>query len=250
MTFRALCGACLLLVLAASPAVAIGRWTVDVESAMLQVGRNDVRVPGDTGTEFSLASDIDPDESVAFRVRLGRHLGDRSHASLLVAPLTLHGQGTPDFAIDFNGESFAAGSRLESAYRFNSYRATWRYDISRGDDTIFSLGVTGKVRDAYIELSDGVTTTRKDNLGFVPLVHLRLDWRWNDTLGLLVEGDALAVPGAPGRAEDVLVALILRPRAHGSLRLGYRILEGGADVDEVYSFALIHYYTVGWSQRF
>jgi hypothetical protein len=238
----------LMVVLAAGPAAAT--WTIDLEAAMVQPTRNDVRIPGDTGTEFSLTDDLSPDDDVAFRVRLGRSLGDRSHVSLLAAPLTLHSQGSPGFAIGFNGEAFAAGADLESTYRFNSYRATWRYDLSRSDDFVFSLGATGKVRDAFIEVSDGTTTTRKDNLGFVPLLHLRLDWRWSNTLGLLIEGDALAAPGAPGRAEDVLAALVLRPRASGSLRLGYRVLEGGADVDEVYSFALIQYYTFGWSQRF
>ncbi|MEZ4386899.1 MAG: hypothetical protein R3D98_04865 [Candidatus Krumholzibacteriia bacterium] len=225
-------------------------WNLDFEAAMVLTTRNDVRIPGTTGTEFSLADDLSPDDDVAFRARLGHRLGDRSHLSVLYAPLTLHSRGTAGFPIAFNGETFAADADLASTYRFNSYRATWRYDLSRSDDLIFSLGATAKVRDAFIELSDGTTTTRKDNLGFVPLVHVRLDWRWGNTLGLLIEGDALAAPGAPGRAEDVLAALVLRPRADGSLRLGYRILEGGADVDEVYNFAFIHYYTFGWSQQF
>lgn len=239
----------LLSSLGASLSAAAG-WTLDLESSLVQQGYNDVRIPGDSGTPFSLTDDFTPDDDVAFRIRLGRQIGERSHVSLLAAPLELHGKGSPGFGIDFNGQAFAADAELESTYRFNSYRATWRYDVSRGEGLIFALGVTAKVRDAFIELHDGSTRSRKSNLGFVPLVHLRLDWRWSDDLGLLIEGDALAVPGAPGRAEDILAALVLRPDASGSLRLGYRILEGGADVDEVYSFALIHYYTVGWSQRF
>jgi hypothetical protein len=34
-----------------------------------------------------------------------------------------------------------------------------------------------------------------------------------------------------------------------SISAGYRILEGGADVDEVYSFALLHYGVVGLTVR-
>jgi hypothetical protein len=33
------------------------------------------------------------------------------------------------------------------------------------------------------------------------------------------------------------------------VRLGYRLLEGGADVAEVYNFALIHYAYVGAAVR-
>lgn len=237
-----------MLLIAAGPATAQKPWTLEAEAAMVQPTRNDVRIPGDSGTEFSLTDDLSPDDDVAFRVRLGRQIGERSHVSLLYAPLVLHSEGTPGFAIDYDGVTFAEGAKLESTYKFNSYRATWRYDLARSDDLSFGLGLTGKVRDAYIELTDGSVTTRKDNVGFVPLIHFRLAWNWGDTLGLLVEGDALAAP--QGRAEDVLAALVLRPRSSSSFRLGYRILEGGADNDEVYSFALINYYTFGWVQRF
>lgn len=229
---------------------AASSWFVDVEAAMVQSTSNDVRIPGDIGTEFSLTDDLSTDDDVAFRMRLGRRLTPRSHLTLLYAPLKLYASGQADRAIEFNGDTFAAGVDLEGVYKFNSYRATWSYDLAQNENLVFSLGVTGKIRDASIELGDGNTVSRKENLGFVPLVNFKLDWRWGSALGLLVEGDALAVPGAPGRAEDVLAALVLKPRSRSSLRLGYRILEGGADVDEVYNFALIQYYTFGWSLRF
>jgi len=238
------------LLAAVPPAPAQVPWTLDLEAAMVTATSNDVGIPGDTGTRFSLTDDLSTDDDVAFRVRLGRRLGERHHLSALYAPLQLSAAGAPGFAIDFNGETFAAGRELDATWTFNSYRLTWRYDLARGERVVFGLGLTAKIRDAYIELSDGQTTTRKDDLGFVPLLHLRLDWRWGDKLGLLLEGDALASPGGEGRAEDVLLALTVRPWERGTFRLGYRILEGGADVDEVYNFALLQYAVFGWSQRF
>ena len=55
--------------------------------------------------------------------------------------------------------------------------------------------------------------------------------------------DALATP--QGRAEDVLVAVQYQLQKNIDLKLGYRMLEGGADVDEVYNFALLHYLVLG-----
>jgi hypothetical protein len=243
----ALLVAAALLVLFAGPAGALP-WSLEFEAAMVNASRNDIAIPGDGGTRFSLVDDLDTDDDVAFRVRLGRGLGERHHLSALYAPLRLHASGRTDFAIDFNGETFAPEADLAAVYTFNSYRLTWRYDTVRSESLDLGLGLTGKVRDAYVELSDGSTTTRKEDLGFVPLVHLRLDWRWSSKLGLLLEADALAAP--QGRAEDALLALAVNPWRQGTLRLGYRVLEGGADVDDVYSFALIHYYVIGWSQRF
>lgn len=223
-------------------------WSLDFEAAMVNTARNDIAVPGETGTRFSLVDDLKTDEDVAFRLRLGRQIGDRHHLSALYAPLRLHAAGTPGFVIDYQDATFAADADLSAVYEFNSYRLTWRFDAVRRPSLDLGLGLTAKVRDAFIELSDGQTTARKENVGFVPLAHLRLDWRWTGKLGLLLEADALAAP--QGRAEDALLALALRPWDQGTMRLGYRVLEGGADNDEVYSFALIHYYVFSWSQRF
>ncbi|MDP8255108.1 MAG: hypothetical protein P9M14_05120 [Candidatus Alcyoniella australis] len=57
--------------------------------------------------------------------------------------------------------------------------------------------------------------------------------------------------GAPqGRAEDVLAALTVDLSDDARLRLGYRLLEGGADNDKVYTFAVIHYAALGFEARF
>ena len=61
--------------------------------------------------------------------------------------------------------------------------------------------------------------------------------------GILLEGDALAAP--PGRAEDVLFAAAYRVSDRVELKAGYRILEGGSDNDEVYTFSLFNYASVG-----
>ena len=49
----------------------------------------------------------------------------------------------------------------------------------------------------------------------------------------------------PGRAEDVLLALTWRLRDDLTLKAGYRMVEGGSDVDSVYTFAWIHFAVVG-----
>jgi len=236
------------ILLAAGPAAAGTDWSLDLEAAMVTASRNDVGIPGDTGTRFSLVDDLSTDDDVAFRVRLDRRLGGRHHLAASYAPLRLYAAGQVDFPIDFNGTVFPAGAGLDAVYQFNSYRLTWRYELVRARDLDLGLGLTANVRDAFIELDDGTTVSRKEDLGLVPLLHLRLAWRWSDKLGLLVEADGAAAP--QGRAEDVLVALAVQPWGQGAFRLGYRLLEGGADVDEVYNFALVQSYVFGWSQRF
>jgi hypothetical protein len=93
-----------------------------------------------------------------------------------------------------------------------------------------------------------VLTSEKTNVGFVPLINFRLLWNINDKFGLLLDGDALAAP--QGRAEDVLIAATYKLSDNFGIRAGYRILEGGADNDEVYNFALFHYASFGVSYTF
>ncbi|MEJ2627930.1 MAG: hypothetical protein P8078_05185, partial [bacterium] len=98
---------------------------------------------------------------------------------------------------------------------------------------------------AEIKLKSSERESNKTNVGFVPLINFSFLWQFQEKFGLIFAGDALASPQGQGRAEDVLLALKGDVSDRISLKLGYRILEGGADVDEVYNFTLIHYAVAG-----
>jgi long-subunit fatty acid transport protein len=49
---------------------------------------------------------------------------------------------------------------------------------------------------------------------------------------------------------DVALAVSYRLNDRIALRAGYRILEGGADVEEVYNFALVHFLSFGVTYTF
>lgn len=230
-----------LLLLVAEPAVA--EWFVDVETGMAFSDRNDVRIPGDTGTEFSLTDDLSTDSALTGRLRVGVHLGERHHLSGFVAPLRLSAEGALPKTVLFQGKEFAQGTYLKGTYRFDSYRLTYRYRVHDSRAVTAWLGFTSKIRDAEVSLESPEIEASKTNTGFVPLLAFRLDWRLSKAMTAILEGDALA--GGPGRAEDVFLGLGVRAGKRVLLKGGYRILEGGADVDEAYNFALIHFAAVG-----
>ena len=132
---------------------------------------------------------------------------------------------------------------LDATYEFNSYRLTYRWRFHDGERATAWLGFTAKIRDASIALSQGATRGRKDDLGFVPLLHLAGDWRPHQRWSVSLDADALA--GGPGRAIDAWLGLAYRLDERWSLRGGYRAVEGGADVESVYTFAWIHYASAG-----
>lgn len=216
---------------------------VDIESGLVGTGYNNVRIPGEGGTDFSLKDDLDSKPGFFYRVRAGYTFNDRHTLSLLYAPLTLVSEGRPGFEIIFEGETFNAGTDITGTYMFNSYRLTYRYDIVRSEKLRFGLGFTAKIRDAKIGLESSTASAEKTNTGFVPIINFRLHWQAGEKLGLVLDGDALAAP--QGRAEDVLFAATYRVSERIRIKAGYRILEGGADNDEVYNFALVNYAAAG-----
>ncbi|UCC99694.1 MAG: hypothetical protein JSW66_07370 [Phycisphaerales bacterium] len=222
--------------------------SIDIEAGVASSGYNDIRIPGNTGSDISLTDDLKSDESEFWRARLGIGLGQKHRLSLLVAPLRLESSGSVDRAIDYNGVTFEAGEALSARYRFDSYRLTYSYALVQSDRLDFDIGFTAKIRDAAIRIESEQRSSEKTNTGFVPLINFGVDWSFTSQFGLLIQGDALAAP--QGRAEDVLLAPYADLSDRLRFRVGYRILEGGADNDEVYTFALVHYLSAGVSWTF
>lgn len=219
-----------------------GQWELDVESGIVISGYNDAAVPGDAGTRFSFSEDLSTDAAPFARFRISRVCG-RNTFSILAAPLRLKADGRFDQPVLFRDTVFPEGAPVRGNYRFDSYRLTWRYEIFRGERLDAGLGLTAKIRDAEIGLSSGARSEIKSNTGFVPILNFRLCWKAAGPVDLLLEGDALAAP--QGRAEDVFAGMLLAVHQKLKVKAGYRILEGGADNDEVYTFSLFHYGSVG-----
>ena len=230
--------------LAAGPAGATGdsrpAWELELEAGPVWQTVNDQQIPNNpAGTRFSLVDLVGRGPQTAYRAYATWRLDARHSLRALWAPLSFTEPGRPAAPIEFNGDSFTADTPVQATYRFNSYRLTYAYLWRDGPRWRWQVGLTAKIRDARVRLRQGVVVSTKDDVGFVPLLHVagrrRLGERWH----LDVDLDALA--GGPGRAEDLAVKLGYDPIPCWHLRAGYRMLEGGADVDAVYSFAWLHY---------
>lgn len=216
---------------------------IDLETGLLHNAMNDVGIPGNTGTRFSLTSDFSTDLAPFIRLKIIQSLGERHTLSALYAPLVVNSSGKSTTPIDFAGEIFPANQNIKGTYKFNSYRFTYRYDFIKTSKNEFGMGFTAKIRDAKIALESNGLQAEKTNVGFVPIINFRWNHNFNDHFSLVLDGDALAAP--QGRAEDVLVAGLYQLNDKISLKAGYRILEGGADNEEVYGFALFNYAVLG-----
>lgn len=226
----------LLVALCGFAAAAQQRFSLDLEAGPAWQLRNDFAVPGDSGTRVRLE---DRGPVVAARATLTWQAGERWSLRFLAAPLATESEFVPGDAVRFQDTTFAAGETIRTEYRFDSYRAGAYYRFASSGRWSARAGATLKVRDASIELTSATRNASKTNTGVVPLLYGGLRLQMSPAVALDLEADAAAA--SQGRAVDARVRLERQLSDRASLFVGARILEGGADNDEVYSFGTFAY---------
>jgi hypothetical protein len=249
---KARCSTLILAFAAIAPVAATAQTpslAMELEGGLTWQSFNDVEIPNDgTASRFDLADVVGSGPFTSGRLYVTWNVAERHGLRLLLAPFSLTEAGVPAAPLRFAGADYQAGVPVEANYKFNSYRLSYRWRMHSGESTTAWVGFTGKIRDASIGLTQGATTSKKDDLGFVPLLHLAGDWKPQPSWTLSIDADGLA--GGPGRAVDASIKAGYDVGNGWTIRAGYRTVEGGADVESVYSFTWLHYAAVSiqWSR--
>ncbi len=217
---------------------------INAETGLTWFSRNDVRIPNQNGTEFDMLELIGTGVAPYLRLSASITLGERHKIRALLAPLSKTGTGQFDEEVFFEETLFEAGVPTNGTYRFNNYRLTYRYTFYNNRGWVLGAGAAVLVRDAKVELAQAGLTDSNTDLGFVPLLHIYAKRAFSDRASLVLDAEGLAA--TQGRAADASLTLDFKLSDRWSARAGYRLLEGGADVDEVYNFAWINFGLVGF----
>lgn len=229
----------------ASPASAL---TLTVELGGAWQARNDARIDNEPpNTRFAIDEITGSGPYPAGRVALEWSLAERHRLRLLAAPLRVDDAGISDRRIVFRDTEFDAG-RLRAEYRFDSWRLGYRYVFHDSERWTWSGGATLNIRDAEIRLSQDGTSRSRSDTGFVPLLALVGEWRFAPGWRALLDFEGLGAP--QGRAIDATLqaGYDLTPSLH--LSGGYRVLDGGADTDDLYTFARFDFAVLALHWRF
>lgn len=226
--------------------------TLTAESGLAFNGYNDVRYSnkeGSKGDLFSLTEDFSPEQPIPYiRAEIKWQFFDKNIIELTASPLSFNYVKLEKNTLNF-GDNIFTQAGTSARYEFNTYRASYRYQWIYGDKWQLSAGLSVLIRDARIAVEQGNTGEETTDLGVVPLISFDLNYAYSSKLDFLLKGDALV--GPQGRAEDVLLGAryeLLDDKLKA--RAGYRIIEGGADVSQVYNFSLIHFASLGLSYSF
>lgn len=165
----------------------------------------------------------------SYRLTAWLDVSDSTHFYFLFAPLT----GSYDFRSEdsfrFNDTNFATNTATTVDYKFNSYRVGYFKSFKFSSSRVW-LGGVFKIRDAFIQVTQGSSRDKFSNVGPVPLIGLGGEYYFPEGLKLYTHLDALGA--SQGSAYDWQIEV-----RYKLLGLGYRILGGGADNDRVLNFA-------------
>jgi hypothetical protein len=241
--------ACLLSLASAASATDDTRFSLELELGPVWQSRNTVQIPNtEVGTRFSLEELVGSGPWAAGRLYFTWDINRRHSLRVLAAPLSYTESGVFDETVAFAGESYEPGLPTDATYQFNSWRVGYRWRFKDGENWTLWLGFTAKIRDAKIALSQGARSSEDNDLGFVPLLSFAADYRLADRWHLLFDFEGLA--GGPGRAFDAALKVGYDFNDHWGILAGYRTVEGGVDIDDVYNFAWFQYAVVSGVFRF
>lgn len=139
---------------------------------------------GESGTVFDYVKYGGQEILFSFsRYSLDVDLGKRNTVTFLYQPLTL--ETKTKIPADFTGGVtvedvvFPAGTGLNLKYGFDFWRLSYMFNIFNSDRFLFGAGVSLQLRNASIvfESTDGSGITVNQNLGPVPILKLKAEYR-------------------------------------------------------------------------
>lgn len=217
------------------------RFSLEFETGAVWQSRNQIQIPdSNNGTRFGL-KDIQGNGPEAHkRVDLTWNMNHRHSLRFVYAPIGFSGTGSFGSPVRFAGGTFAPGVPVDSEYKFDSYRLTYRYLIHESDRWRWRIGATAFIRDARVELRQHGMVAADSNVGFVPLLSTSLEYDIAPRWTALLDVDGLI--STQGRAIDAALKVRYDLTNRWFMTAGYRVFEGGVDNDRYafgwYNFAL------------
>jgi len=218
----------------------------ELEGGPVWQSKNDVRIPGNSGTKFSFKDLVGSDPNASGRFIFDWRIREQHGLRLIAAPLRVTGTGVLNKRVSFADTNFEPDTSTTGKYKFDTYRLGYRYLFLNKKAWRFRIGATLLLRDAKIEIKQAGVKASDSNVGFVPLLNFSTEWAFTERWMAILDFEGLA--GGPGRALDLALKVRYDLTEHWELGSGYRMLEGGADNNDVYNFAWFNYafLTVGY----
>jgi hypothetical protein len=176
------------------------------------------------------------------RVELTWHMNHRHAIRFVYMPLGFSGAGTFATPVRFAGEAFPPNIPVDSDYKLDSYRLTYRYLLHESERWRWKVGATALLWDARAELRAQGLVAQESHVGAVPLLSTNVEYAIAPRWTALIDFDGLIVP--QGRMLDAAAKVRYDLTDAWYVTAGYRLFDGRVDYREHmaagrYSFAVV-----------
>lgn len=224
------------------------RWQVEIETGRVYSGYNEIQMPVETGTKFSIQKNFSSRTNYYYRLGLVYKLSDVSFLSMGYSPLSVQYSGAFSEDVSFNGEDYGSDIPTSISYDCHSYRLSYSHEIYGNESKMVSFGATARLVDwQMLVYNNAGDYSRKKQLEFVPQLNLTFQMMLIGNFSLYNKVDAMFA--SKSRFSDLLVALQYDLSERFSLRLGYRLLEGGENNTEEFKSQLFNHAAFGLKIR-
>jgi hypothetical protein len=209
----------------------------------------------DIGTGVDLKRDLDIDDEGYPELRLTWYTGPKSKIRLAYTQADYEGDKNLTKTIEFNGETYHVGTRVETDFDLRYIRLGWAWQFINVGKGFLKLGTLVEAKGfwgkAAIEAPDlAIPVKKSENFYFVlPTIGLALDINPHRMLNIFAEGSGMYA-GSYGYMYDAEAGIKLIPIKILSILAGYRILEFKAGNDPDYAKVRVYGPFVGVTVRF
>jgi len=207
------------------------------------MNKNEIKAPGASGdtVDFNTyAGTADPTSSV--RSGFEFYLDDSNEIFLQFSPYEMRVTGALPKDTNFNGKTYTKSTSEDDtfmAYRWNEYRARWRYKLVDDRDFILKLGAGISVSENQVELSDIASVSSNQGREVVssvtalPIGHVHAGMKIGSQSELYAELDA----GGAGNTYmlDTTLQYRYKMSKHWDIGGGYRYQSVRVDTSELYN---------------
>ena len=139
----------------------------------------DIRVSGNgiDGTKLDLKDDLDMDEESYPVIEIFAGLGSH-HLSLSYYSADYEGSKVLERAIDFNGQTYAVSTSIDTSLDYDVYEIMYQYDLLDLENVLagFSLGPLFKLKiiDGSVEVKSDLICTSEDFTAPIPMLGINI----------------------------------------------------------------------------
>ena len=188
------------------------------------------------GTKIDLKQDLNFDDSKQFIGEIGISLGD-SLFTIAYTPLSFSGSGSLTRPINYNGQTFTAGSTVTSEFKADIIDIGYTYYLVNMDDlpSRFQLGIETTVKTVIIKSSMagvGINSTKNITIP-IPTVGLRARVALADFIGIAGRVGYLGYAGNSFLDADAQIEFSPLPTL--GIYAGYRYIKLKVDSSGVFA---------------